>query len=42
MVRKEGLEKWAPCLGEFCKAREVIISWDGMDRGVVGVERGVP
>ena len=36
------MEKWAPWLGEFCKAREVIMSWDGMDRGVIRVERGVP
>ena len=42
VVQKEGLKKWAPWLGEFCKAREVIMSWDGMDRGVIQVERGVP
>ena len=33
VIRKKGLEKWAPWLGEFCKARDIIMSWDGMDRG---------
>ena len=42
MVGTKGLEKWAPWHVEFYKARKVIMSWDGVDRGVIQVEKGVP
>lgn len=38
----QGLKRWAPWLGEFCKARNIIMSWDGVDRGEIRVEKGVP
>ena len=31
-----------PWLGEFCRSRKVVMSWDGVDRGVVRVDKGVP
>ena len=42
IVERGKLSKWVPCLGEFCRGREVIMSWDGADRGVVRVNKGVP
>ena len=38
----EALRRWTPWIRKFCTSRHLTLSWDGKDRGMVTVSKGVP
>ena len=38
----EALWRWTPWIRRFCASRQLTLSWDGRDRGMATVSKGIP